>query len=229
MEAKKNPNADLEKKKGMYLEIGMVFILVASLVAFNVKSYDQKEVEFSTRTAIDEVEEVIIQTAEEELPPPPPPEPEQVVTDLTIVDDETEIENEIGIIDAGDNANAAQEEYVPVEIVEEEAEKEEEVFVFVETAPSYVGGDGELYKYLRENIKYPQLARDNNITGKVFIRFVVEKDGSITNVKVMRDIGGGCGQEAARVVKSMPKWKPGEQRGKKVRAQFDLPVNFNLQ
>ena len=85
-----------------------------------------------------------------------------------------------------------------------------------------------MYKYLAQNIKYPQLARENNITGRVFVTFVVERDGSVTGVRVLRDIGGGCGQEAVRVVKSMPKWTPGKQRGKAVRVQYNLPVNFSL-
>ena len=98
----------------------------------------------------------------------------------------------------------------------------------MENDPEFPGGVEAMYKYLAQNIKYPQLARENNITGKVYVEFVVEKDGSVSNVKVLRDIGGGCGQEAVRVVKSMPKWSPGKQRGKAVRVQYRLPVNFNL-
>ena len=227
MEAKKSIKADLEKKKGLFLEIGLVVALVASLVAFNIKSYDQEAVEVSQRTAIDEIEDVVIQTAEE-LPPPPPPETPEITTEITIVEDDVEIENELGIIDMGDNANQAQEAFVPVAIEEDQVEEEEDIVIFVEEQPQFPGGEEALYTYLRDNIKYPQLARDNNITGKVFVQFVVEKDGSISNAKVMRDIGGGCGNEALRVVKSMPKWKPGKQQGRAVRAQFNLPVAFNL-
>lgn len=228
MEVKKSPKADLEKKKGLYLEIGMVVILVASLVAFNVKSYDQEEIEVTTRTAMEEIEDVVMQTAED-TPPPPPPEQPEIATDLIVVEDDAVIENEVGIVDMGDNANQAQEEFTPVVIEEEKEEVEEEIFVFVEDNPEFPGGEQAMYSFLRDNIKYPQLARENNITGKVYIKFVVEKDGSISNVRIMRDIGGGCGNEAVRVVKSMPKWKPGKQRGKAVRAEFNLPVQFNLQ
>ena len=112
--------------------------------------------------------------------------------------------------------------------VKEEEEGEEEVFLVVEEDPEFPGGQEALSHYLTENIKYPQLAKENSITGRVFVTFVVEKDGSMTNVRVLRDIGGGCGAEAVRVVKSMPKWKPGKQRGKAVRTQFNLPVSFNL-
>ena len=119
-------------------------------------------------------------------------------------------------------------EITPVVVEEEEDEAETQIFTVVENDPEFPGGMEALYKYLAQNIKYPQLARDNGITGKVYVTFVVERDGSIANPKVLRDIGGGCGQEAIRVVKSMPKWTPGKQRGKAVRVQFNLPVNFNL-
>lgn len=229
MEAKKTPKADLEKKKGLFLEIGLAVILAVCLVAFNIKSYDREEIEVSTRTAENEIEEEIIQT-QEDMPEPEPPEVEapEVVTEFEVVDNEAEITHEL-TVDMGDDANKAQQEYVaPVEIEEEEEKEEEDIFVFVEENPEYPGGEAAMYKYFEENIKYPDLARNGNIEGKVFVRFVVEKDGSISNVRVMRDIGGGCGAEAMRVVKSMPKWKPGKQRGKAVRAEFNLPVNFKL-
>ena len=119
-----------------------------------------------------------------------------------------------------------------VQVVEVEAVEEDEddrVFSVVEQDPEFPGGMEALYRYIAENIKYPQLARDNGITGKVYVTFVVEKDGSISLPRILRDIGGGCGAEAVRVVKAMPKWKPGKQRGKPVRVQFNLPVNFTLQ
>lgn len=227
MEAKKSPKADLEKKKGLYLELGLVLVLAAALVAFNIKSYDVESVEVTQRTAMDEIEDVIIQTAED-TPPPPEPEQPEVATELTIVEDDAKIENELGIIDMGDNANQAMEEVAPIVVEEEEEVVEEEIFTVVENDPEYPGGMEALYKYLAENIHYPQIAKENNITGKVYVTFVVEKDGSIANPRILRDIGGGCGQEAVRVVKSMPKWKPGKQRGKSVRVQFNLPVSFNL-
>ena len=111
---------------------------------------------------------------------------------------------------------------------EEVQEEEDEIFLVVEEDPSFPGGIEAMYKWLGENIKYPQLAKENNITGKVYVSFVVEKNGSVSQVKVMRDIGGGCGAEAVRVVKLMPKWSPGKQRGQAVRTQFNLPVGFYL-
>ena len=104
----------------------------------------------------------------------------------------------------------------------------DEVYITPEKMPEFPGGEQALYEFLAKNIKYPQAAKDSNIQGKVFVQFVVEKDGSITNAKVGRDIGGGCGEEALRVVKMMPKWKPGDQRGVKIRTQFNLPITFSL-
>ena len=116
-----------------------------------------------------------------------------------------------------------------VEVEEEVQEEEDEVFIVVEEDPEFPGGLQALSQFIADNIKYPQLAKENNITGRVFVSFVVEKDGRVGQVKILRDIGGGCGNEAVRVVKLMPKWKPGKQRGKPVRTQFNLPVNFDLQ
>ena len=228
MEAKKTPKADLEKRRGLYLEIGLVVILALALVAFNIKSYDKEVKEVNTRVAESEIDAEVLNTPPEELPPPPPPEQEIVATDLKVVENDEQPINEVGLINADDNANKAQETFVKVEVKEEVEEVEEEVFLVVEDDPEFPGGLSALSQYLASNIKYPQLAKENNITGKVFVSFVVEKDGSVVQVKILRDIGGGCGAEAVRVVKAMPKWKPGKQRGKPVRTQFNLPVDFSL-
>ena len=111
---------------------------------------------------------------------------------------------------------------------EDEIETEGEIFVFVEDEPTFPGGEGALNDFIYKNLRYPDLARENSITGTVVVRFVVEKDGSIGDVHIAREIGGGCGREAARVVRMMPKWNPGKQAGKKVRCEFILPVTFEL-
>lgn len=227
MELKKNPKADLEKRRGLYLEIGLVVILVAALVAFEVKTYDNEESEAFVREVVDEPEEIMIQTDVPEPPPPPPPEAPEVTSIIEVVADDQEIKNEL-VVNAQVDENTTNIEITPVQIEEEEDVEEQTIFTVVENEPEFPGGMEALAKYLAQNIKYPQLARDNNITGKVFVTFVVERDGRIADVKLLRDIGGGCGAEAIRVVKAMPKWTPGKQRGKAVRVQFNLPVNFNL-
>ena len=105
---------------------------------------------------------------------------------------------------------------------------EDEVYVFPEEYPSFPGGEEALYKFIDDNLRYPEEARDANVTGTVIIRFVVEKDGSISNAAIAREIGCGCGREALRVVKMMPRWNPGKQGGKPVRTEFTLPVQFYL-
>lgn len=107
-------------------------------------------------------------------------------------------------------------------------EDENQIFVFVEEYPEFPNGEENLYKYLGSNIKYPHEALENGIQGTVVVKFVVEKDGSISNVKAVRKIGGGCDEEAVRVVKRMPRWKPGKQSGKPVRTEFTLPIQFKL-
>jgi len=120
------------------------------------------------------------------------------------------------------------EEYVPV-IEEEEEIVEEKIFLVVEQMPSFPGGEAKMYGYIGKNIEYPRIAKESGISGRVFVTFVVEKDGTVTDVQILRGIGGGCDEEAVRVIKSMPKWKPGKQRGKPVRVQYRMPIKFTLQ
>jgi len=105
----------------------------------------------------------------------------------------------------------------------------EQIHLVVEEMPSFPGGEAEMYNYIGKNIEYPQLAKESGISGRVFLSFVIEKDGSVTDVQILRGIGGGCDKEAARVIKSMPKWEPGIQRGKAVRVQYRMPIKFTLQ
>ncbi|MDD2322952.1 MAG: energy transducer TonB, partial [Bacteroidales bacterium] len=120
------------------------------------------------------------------------------------------------------------EEYIPIEVEEEEV-VEEEIFLVVENQPEFPGGEAARLKYLSENIEYPQMAKESGIQGIVFVTFVVEPNGSISNVAILRGIGGGCDEEAVRVVQNMPSWKPGKQRGRPVRVRFNMPIKFTLQ
>ncbi len=222
-DTKKSPKADLESRKIFFIEIGMIIALAAVLLAFEWKSYEKQELTLDTR-AIDDTPEEMVEITQHEKPPPPPAPPQQT-TIIEIVEDDMEIEDEIEI-DVEADQETEVEEYVPVE--EEEEEEEAQIFTVVESMPGFPGGDVARMKYLRDNMKYPQMARESGIQGKVFVTFVVEKDGKVTDVRVLRGIGGGCDEEAIRVVKSMPKWNPGKQRGKPVRVQFNLPIIFKL-
>jgi len=226
MEEKKSPKANLENKKLMFTQIGLIISLVIAWLAFEHKSYDKREIDPSLLRTAEVVEEELVEITKQEEPKPQPVEVPKQTTQLEIVQDDVEVE------DIEINAEVDQteviEEYVAPEIEEEEV-VEQEIFQIVEEMPAFPGGDQKMLEYVAKNIKYPQIARESGIQGRVFVSFVVEPDGSVSNVKVLRGIGGGCDEEAMRVVKSMPKWKPGKQRGKPVRVSYNLPVNFRLQ
>jgi len=226
MEEKKSPKANLENKKLMFMQIGLIISLIIAWLAFEHKSYDKREIDPSLLRQTEVVEEEMVEITKQEEPKPQPVEVPKQTTQLEIVEDDVEVEDIE--INAEMDQNEVMEEYVAPEVEEEEV-VEAEVFTIVEEMPSYPGGDAKMYEYLGKNIKYPQIARESGIQGRVFVNFVVEPDGSVSNVKVLRGIGGGCDEEAIRVVKSMPKWKAGKQRGKAVRVSYTLPVVFKLQ
>jgi protein TonB len=215
MESKKNPKVNLERKRGLFLQIGLVIALLIVLAAFEYKSYE-KSVYNLGQLNLDDLEEEIIPITKQELkpPPPPPPPPPEVIE---IVEDDVVIEDEIEIEDTESDED--------LEIVEED---DEEVFMVVENMPEFPGGDLGLMKYIQKNVKYPPIAKEYNITGKVYISFVVDRSGSVTNVKVVRGVDKNLDAEAVRVIKSLPKYKPGKQRGKPVRVMFTVPINFTL-
>jgi protein TonB len=225
MEAKKSPKADLEGKKVIFTQIGLVIALAVILLAFEWKSYD-KSIEGFGERVVEDIPEEIIPITEQKVKPPPPPPPQKVIQ-INIVEDDVEVEEDL-LIDVEADENTEIEEYIPIE-VDEEIVEEAPIFTVVESMPEFKGGMAKLYTYLGNNIKYPVMAKESGIQGKVYVTFVVERDGSITDVRVLRGIGGGCDEEAIRVVAGMPGWKPGKQRGKPVRVQYNLPVRFTLQ
>ena len=214
MEPKKNPEISLEKKKGLFFQIGLVVTLVIVLGAFEWKSYEKVDYNLG-QLNLDDLEEEIIPITRQEITPPPPPPPEVIV----IVEDIVEIEVEAEI------ETTESDEMVAIEI---EEESDEEFFMVVENMPEFPGGDAGLMKYIQKNVKYPPIAKEYNITGKVFVSFIVDKSGSVSDVKIARGVDKSLDAEALRVVKSLPKYKPGKQRGKAVRVMFTIPINFTL-
>jgi protein TonB len=228
MELKKSEKADLESRKGIFFQLGLIFAMAVILVAFEWKSYDALDINtMGDQRATNEVEELATITQQNTPPPPPPPPAPSMV--LNIVENTAEINDDISI-DAEADENTQVEEYkAPVmKQVEEEEVEEQQIFMVVENAPAFPGGDGARMKFLQDNIKYPQMARESGIQGTVYVTFVVERNGNVTDVKILRGIGGGCDEEAVRVVQNMPKWEPGKQRGKPVRVQFNMPIKFTL-
>lgn len=224
MEEKKSPKANLENKKLMFIQIGLIISLAIAWLVFEIKSYDKQQFADIGRT-VEVVEEEMVEITKQEQKPQPVEVPKQT-TQIQVVEDDVEVEDVE--INAEVDQNEVIEEYVAPEVEEEEV-VEAEIFTIVEEMPEFPGGMQKLADYLGKNIKYPQMARESGIQGRVFVNFVVEPDGSVSNVNVMRSLGGGCDEEAMRVVKAMPKWKPGKQRGKAVRVSYILPVNFKLQ
>ncbi len=227
MEVKKSPKADLESKKSTWLLIGYVVVLAFMFVAFE---WSQRDITIDTSQALSDVvfeEEIIPITETPEQAAPPPPEVPKVADVLEIVDDQAEVEETV-VANTEDLGQKVEVKYVPVQVVEEEPE-EQEIFDVVENMPEFPGGMGALMQYLSKNIKYPTIAQENGTQGRVIVQFVVNKDGSIVDPKVVRSVDPYLDKEAVRVISTMPKWKPGMQRNKPVRVKYTVPVMFRLQ
>lgn len=227
MKPKKNPKISLESKRTTFIQIGLILALALVLFSFEYKSYDKIELVMIERVVDDTPEEEVINTKQEEVKPPPPAPPQQTIQ-LEIVDNDVDVDDDLEI-DVEIDDDYEMEEYVPVDMDDEEDVEEEEIFRIVEQQASYAGGEGARLTFLGKYIKYPQMAKESGISGTVYVEFVVEKDGSIGDVKLIRGIGGGCDQEAMRVVKMMPRWNAAKQRGKEVRVYFTMPIKFVLQ
>lgn len=228
MEIKKSPKADLESKKLTFTLIGLVVTLFVIWRVFEYKSYDKQTLD-GLQVSVEVMEEEMVEITKQEQPKVQPPQPKPQVTQIQVVEDDVEVEDEIDINAEVDQDEIIEEyEYEAPEIEEEEI-VEAEVFIVVEEMPEFPGGAAKMMEYIQSNLKYPMMARESDIQGRVFVNFVVEPDGSISNVNVMRGIGGGCDEEAVRVINSMPKWKPGKQRGSAVRVSFTVPIIFKLQ
>lgn len=227
MEVKKSPKADLEGKKTTWLLVGYMVVLACMFVAFE---WSHRDIKIDTSQAVADVvfeEEIIPITETPEQQAPPPPEAPKVAELLEIVDDKAQVDEPTAIFDE-DNAPKVEVKYVPVQVVETEPE-EQTIFEVVEHMPEFPGGQAALMQYLAKNIKYPTIAQENGTQGRVIVQFVVNRDGSIVDAKVVRSVDPYLDKEALRVINTMPKWKPGMQRGKPVRVKYTVPVMFRLQ
>ena len=231
MEVKKSPKADLEGKRSTWLLIGYVITLAIMFVAFE---WSERDVQIDTSQAVadvvfeEEIEIPITEQPEEVTPPPAPVEAPAIVETLTIVDDDMDVES-TQIASSEETGQAVEISYVPPTVEEEEEVAEEEIFEVVEQMPEFPnGGMAGLMQFLSKNIKYPTIAQENGTQGRVTVQFVVNRDGSIVDAKVIRGVDPYLDKEALRVINSMPKWKPGMQRGEPVRVKYTVPVMFRL-
>ena len=227
MEVKKSPQADLEGKKTTNLLIGAILTLAVLFIGFEWSERDKK---VATDTGIQEAifEEEIIPITEQEQPQqaPPPPQAPPAEEVLQIIENDSKVEE--STIQASDDTNAAVEvKYTPVEVEEEEVD-EQEIFTIVEEMPEYPGGIAAALKWIANELKYPAIAQENGVQGRVTVRFTINADGSVVDPSILRGVDPHLDKEALRVIGKMPKWKPGKQRGKAVRVSYNLPVRFKL-
>jgi protein TonB len=228
MEIKKTEKASLENKKLLFVEIGLVVSLAITLFAFEWTSTETETALLEDTTEI-LIEEEIIST-QMETPPPPPEAPKiPVLSDqIDIVDDEIEIEDDM-FMNLEDDASLGVEIMDYVEVEEEVVEEEAIPFQLVEEKPSFQGGDANQFsKWVNSRLVYPEIAKENGVQGRVTLQFTVEKDGSVTKVKVLRGVDPSLDKEAVRVVSMSPKWKPGKQRDRAVPVTYTFPVIFQL-
>ena len=229
MEIKKSPKVDLERGKSLSILMGFVVGLAVLFVGFE---WSDREITIVQDQGVADIiaEEEVEITRPEDTPPPPPPPPAPAVAEvLTVVEDDVKLDD-VEIVSSEDDAASAQvEAYTPPAVVEEEEESSQQIFTVVETMPEFPGGQGALLQYLAKSIKYPVIAQENGIQGRVSCSFVVNKDGSIVDAEVIRGVDPSLDKEALRVINSMPKWSPGKQRGKPVRVKYTVPVTFRLQ
>ena len=229
MEEKKSKKANLENKKLLFIEVGLCFSLFGTLAAFQWGTRDATVSALEAETQMIEEEEIIPIT--QETPPPPPETPKiPVLSDqIDIIDDDIKVDDDL-FMNLEDDANLGVEIGDYIEEVQEEVIEEEAIpFQLVETRPSFNGGDAnEFSKWVNSRLEYPEIAKENGVQGRVTLQFTVEKDGSVTNVKVVRGVDPSLDKEAVKVVSSSPKWTPGKQRDRAVRVTYTFPVIFQL-
>lgn len=227
MEIKKTPKANLESKKPTWLLVGYVIVLAFMFIAFEWTRDLRIDTSGGITENVFEQDMEIPISKQPEIAPPPPPV--AAITEiLTIIDDETELE-ETTIASSEETGENVEIKHIAT-TVDEEVPVEDEIFEVVEEKPDFLnGGMVGLMRYLRDNIKYPTIPQETGTQGRVTVQFVVNKDGSIVDVKVAKGIDPYLDKEAVRVISAMPKWKPGKQRGVPVRCKFTVPVTFKLQ
>lgn len=223
METKKTPRADLGRKQGLFLVLGLLISLGATLTAFEWKTYDTGDL-MNLGSLVDDFDNLV------EIPPtiqePPKPPVIQQPKLIEIPDDEDIIDEVDVVIDV----DITEEQIIEDLIIEDEMPEEqaEKVFLWVEEQASFPGGPKAWGKFLNKNFKYPRAAARMGIEGKVNLSFIVDKNGVISDIQVTRGIGGGCDEEAIRVLSQSPRWSPGRQRGNAVKSRMAIQINFQL-
>jgi len=228
METKKSLKANLEKGKSLNLLMGIVVATGLLFVSFEWGTSDKKIEAFDRDGGIIWTDEIPITMPEPPTPPPPPPK--TVVADILTVVDDTKNVADNPLITSEDTPDTPQPDvYVPPTITPDEEDEGDTPFIVVGDMPVFPGGDVELLKFINRSIKYPVIAQENGIQGRVTCSFVINRDGSVVDAAIVRGVDPSLDKEALRVIGTMPKWKPGMQRGKPVRVKYTIPITFRLQ
>jgi protein TonB len=234
MEPKKNPKADLTKNSSLYFVIGLFAVMLFTYVAFEWKTYDEVNDYDISMNVDDLLDEEVPMTEQIKTPPPPPPPAAPEI--IEVVEDEEEVEETV--IESTETSQ--EEEIVEVEdIAVDEIEEDVDVpFAVIEDVPVFPGCENEsdkracfnsmIQKHIGKNFRYPEIAQEMGVQGRVSVMFVIQKDGSIGNIR-MRGPDKNLEAEAARIIGKLPKMTPGKQRGRAVRVPFSIPINFKLQ
>lgn len=226
MELKKSPKADLQNKRGLLLEIGLIIALALVIWAFAWTPKERVVEKIDLNAAPVEQEIVEITRQEEQKPQPPKKTEITVITDmLEVVKNDTKITTEFNFADFDEDVEIVQQVAVEEEVIEEEPP-----FLVAETMPSFQGGDLNAFRnWVQSKVRYPAIAQENGISGRVVLTFVIEKDGRLTNIQVLQTPDRSLSEEAVRVLQQSPKWSPGKQRNQPVRVKYTLPVDFREQ
>ncbi len=224
MGKKKADKADLERKKGIFFQLGLVIVLTITLIAFEWTSRTQTVSSLGTIVNMNLTEEIIPITRQQEVAPPPPPVSPKVTDVLNIVEDNVQIKDELRVEDAESDQ---QMDIDIVDFSEGDEVLDEEIFFVVEDMPSFMGKGQEGFReWIARNLKYPETAAKKGIGGRVYVQFAVNSKGEVVDAVVIKGVDPVLDQEAIRVIMSSPKWEPGRQRGKPVKVQFTFPINF---
>jgi periplasmic protein TonB len=226
MEPKKNPSSDIYAQRPLHFSISLVISLLLIITAFEWKFHipDHK-----TKTWVIQEPEEILDIPVTDQPPPPPPKIQ--LPRIVEIPNEEEVFEAVKIDFEMDMGNEPQPAELPVPVVEsiDEEDTPDQIFLFVESPPVFKGGEVALLKFITKNLNYPARARRMGIEGKVFVKAIIEKDGSVSDAEVIKGIGGGCDEEALRVIRMLPKYEPGKQRGRPVRVTITYPITFVMQ
>ncbi len=229
METKKSSKADLERKRNLFFLLGLVVALGTTLLAFEWNTKPSRVESLGVLQAQNVEEEFIPITREPEVKPPPPPPPPKAFEIMNIVENDVKIDEELIIDDSGADEKTLIDVAPVIQQKKEDIKPENEIFYIVEEPAQFPGGERALYQFIQKSVKYPVIAQENGVQGKVYVKFVVSESGKVSNAEILRGVDPSLDKEALRVISSLPNFKPGKQQGNPVKVYYNAVINFQLQ